>query len=750
LSSARSPFSSPQVGGAVLSRALLPGFSWTQAVLLASMFASHTLLSHPIASRLGLAKQRAVVIGVGGTILTDTAALLVLAMIAKLTQSALTPGFFVRQALLLLALGIALFKGLPSLGRWFFRDIEPDGAAEFVFVLAAVFLAALGSMLAGIEPIIGAFLAGLALSPLIPERGVLRSRLEFTGHALFIPFFLLSVGMLVDPRIFASGWGAWRVAGFMCATVIAAKLLAARLSARLLGMSRDEGWLIFGLTVNQAAATLAAVLVGRRLGLLDDAVLNGTVMMILVTCVIGPWVTQRFGRRVAQTQRLAPHAAHGPHAERLLVTLGSPRTAGPLLDFAMLVRGAHQTQPVYALHVVADGGDIEAGINESDRVLGAAMVRGSAAGVAVQGVTRIEANPAAGILRAARELRATTLVLGWSDRNPARMLLFRSLLDRVLDGTRRQTVMLCRTPCPLAAVRRVVALAPPLMERQEGVGGALLVLTRLAARIGAGVEVFVCEHGKRDLQAAAATEKARVDGGWVAYDDWDDILGILARHVAADDMLVMISPRRGQLAWDKSVERMPSLLARRFTAHSAAVIYPPEPDGAGAGTAFPAQRTEDREEDDSEGMLQRCAADAILAGSGTVQAAVAALVRRRYDAGKTAERVTRALARNEAVEVAAGVLLLHAHVDGLDAAAVLLASGRFTRADGLPASVLVVIVSPLDSPPERHLRLLASVARLAQSGERLARIATIRDAAALRDLLRPPGRGQARDPAATG
>ncbi len=729
----------PQVGGVFLAKAVIPGFSWMQSVLLASMFASHTLLSHPIASRLGLAKNRAVVASVGGTILTDTAALLVLAMIAKLTQSALTPAFIVQQVVLLLALGVVIFKGLPRLGYWFFRDMDPDGAAEFIFVLAGVFLAALGAMLAGIEPIIGAFLAGLALSPLVPEHGVLRSRLEFTGHALFIPFFLLSVGMLVDPRIFIGGWGAWGVAAFMCVTVVACKYLSAVVSARLLGMSRDEGMLIFGLTVNQAAATLAAALVGRRLGLLDDTVLNGTVMMILVTCILGPWVTQRFGRRVALTQQAAPPTAHGdPHTERVLVTLGSPRTAERLLDLAILLRGAHQKQPVYALHVVPEGGDIEAGVNASDRVLAAAMVHGSAAGVTVQGVTRIEANPAAGILRAVRELRATTLVLGWGDRNPARVLLFRSLLDRVLSGTRRQTLLICRAPYPLAAVRRVVVVVPPLMELQRDVGSGLRTVTRLATRIGATVEVFSGEHGRQTLQAAAAAEKTKVIGGWARYDNWEDILGILERFVATEDMLVLVSPRSGQLAWDKSVERLPSLLARRFPAHNAVVVYPPDPDDPARGDESLTLQSEDREaESDLERAWACCAADALTGGSGPVQGVIAATVRRRFGGAGDAERVVRALLNNEAVEIAPGVLLLHAHIEGLDEAALLLASGRFEQAGGPPARVIVLLASPLGSPPEEHLRLLAAIARLAQDEARVARLATARDSTELRDALRP-------------
>lgn len=730
----------PQTLGTVLAKAVIPGFSWPQAILLASMFASHTLLSYPITSRLGLAKHRAVVASVGGTILTDTAALLVLAMIAKLSHSALTPLFFLQQAGFLLLLAGLVLKGLPRLGYWFFRDMDPDGASEFIFVLAAVFLSAAGASLAGVEPIIGAFLAGLALSQIVSEHGVLRSRLEFTGHALFIPFFLLSVGMLVDPRIFLKSWAAWRVAGFMCAAVIAAKYTAAALAARLFRMGRAEGGLMFGLTVNQAAATLAAALVGRRLGLFDDNVLNGTVMMILVTCVLGPWLTQHFARVVAAAQRAEPAAAHLRRQVRVLVSLGSRTTADRLLDLAVLVRGSEQGQPVHALHVVADGGDVEMGINASDRVLAAAMVRGAAAGVTVQGITRIEANPAAGILRVTRELRATALVLGWGDRNPARVLLFRSLLDRVLGGTRRQTVLVCRAPYPLAAVRRVVVVVPPFMERQREISSGLNTVCRLAGRIGAAVEVFGDGRGLKILQAAATTERLRIDAGWVPYDDWEDILNILARHLAEKDMVVLISPRSGQLAWDRTVERLPSQLASRFASHNAVVVYPPDPDaGSGSGGyVLPAARPEGLDETfPIDLILAHAATDALTAGTGSVDATITTLARRRFGDGPVAQRVIQALKRNEAVELTSGVWLLHAHVEGVSEAALLLAAGLFQHpANQPPARIVALLVSPLDSPPEQHLHLLATFARLTQDATRVARIAAARDAASLHEALR--------------
>lgn len=268
----------PQVFGAVGAYFLF-GFSWKSAILLASMFASHTLLSFPIISKLGISKNRAVTTTIGGTILTDIAALLVLAVIAESVVYEISMLFWIRQGVLLALLVFVALWVLPRIGFHFFRLVTPDGATEFVFVMAAVFLMSFGAHLAHVEPIIGAFLVGIALSRLVPENSPLMSRLQFVGQTLFIPFFLISVGMLVDLRVFFAGVDAWMVALYMSAAVILTKWLAAISSARLLGFTRDEGMLVFGISVNQAAATLAAVLVGYRLDIFDSSVLNGTILM---------------------------------------------------------------------------------------------------------------------------------------------------------------------------------------------------------------------------------------------------------------------------------------------------------------------------------------------------------------------------------------------------------------------------------------------------------------------------------------
>lgn len=727
-------FAIPMGMGTLLVRPVLPHFSWTQAILLASMFASHTLLTHPIASRLGLARHRTVVTTVGGTILTDTAALMVLAIIAEFSRTAPTPWFLVRQLGLLTLLVVIVLRGLPPLGYWFFRRMEPDGNAEFIFVLALVFLSALGALLTGVEAIIGAFLAGIAFSSLVPEQGVLRNRLEFAGHALFIPFFLLRVGMLVDPSAFISGWHVLRVSAFMTATVLVTKGLAAHATARLRGFGTDEAWLVFGLSVNQAAATLAAVLVGCEIGLFDDTILNGTIAMMLVSCLLGPWVTERYGRRVAEGQQRT-EARWSPHPDRILVAVGSPASAERVLDLALLLAPAKAAR-LHALHVVPEGPGEEQGIAEADRVLAAAIVRGSAGGIVVEGMARIAPSPAQGIVRAARESRASIVVLGWAEHNAARLFLFRSLLERVLSDARGQTVVVGRWPFSVGTSRRIWAVVPPLVERQEGLPEGLGSLCTVARRAGAGLHLAVSSSGAGLVEPLLAKIADKPAPHIRTYSRWEDVLPLLKGELQAGDLLAVLGARKTQAGWDAALERFPSVLARTFPNHNLLAVFPPvsTDDARSLPSPFPAR---DQVREQRVRLRERCLATALLGWQGPLAEAVGILLDQAYGPVPGLAALKPALLRNGPVELVPGVLLLHTHANGVGEATVLLASGRVDLPTPEPsaARILLCLVSPYSDPPEVHLAILAELVRLVQRPGLVDAVASASDRATLGERL---------------
>src|SRR5690554_6155630 len=268
------------------------GYDFNASFLTASMFATHTLVAYPIVSKLGISKNQAVAITVGGTILTDTGVLIILAVIMGNSEGNLNQEFWIRLGISLTVFSAIMFLVIPKIAKWFFRVLESEKHSHYIFVLSIVFFAAFLAEAAGVEAIIGAFVAGLALNKLIPHSSALMNRIEFIGNSLFIPFFLISVGMLVDISVILSGPAALIIAGTLTVAALLGKWLAAWFTQLIFKYSKAQRQLIFGLSGAHAAATLAVILVGYRAGIIDENILNGTIILILITCIVASFATE--------------------------------------------------------------------------------------------------------------------------------------------------------------------------------------------------------------------------------------------------------------------------------------------------------------------------------------------------------------------------------------------------------------------------------------------------------------------------
>jgi Kef-type K+ transport system membrane component KefB/nucleotide-binding universal stress UspA family protein len=701
----------PQVLGALGAHWWL-GFTWPQAILLASMFASHTLIPFPIIQRFGLGRNRAVTTTIGGTILTDTAALLVLAVIVKSGGDGVGPAFWIRLGLSLAALVFGSIVLLPRLGYWFFRRAAPDGAAEFIFVLAATFLVAYAAELAGVEPIIGAFLAGLALSPVVPGRGVLMSRLHFVGYALFIPFFLLSVGMRVNLRVLFTGLDGWLVALYMVGGVTACKWMAAKLSGRILGYTRDETGLLFGLSVNQAAATLAAVLVGVRVGIFGDAVLNGTILMILVTCLIGPWITEKCARRMAEGEELQPSAPRH-ESGRILIPLVSPLHVDAITDLALMLRPDRCEEPIYPLHVAFTGPDDPDRVAEAERLLGGAVARAEAAGVHAIPLARLDSSVAGGILNAAVEFRACAIVMGWHPRTRVASLL-QSIPDRVITQS-TQAVLVYRTGLKLSTTKRLWVLAPPLIEHHAGLPNALQLARRIATHASAQVLLAATDKTRKAIDSLPGKRPATGSSKIPSLPAWGDVLREFSDAVAEGDALLLLSVRRGHLAWQPSLERLPIDWAQRWPQANLMVMFPPLLSGdTDEEDAMDAASPEEKPVRPLPPMVTvRIATEDLDKALRELLHGV--LADQRADVGPLAAQ----LRRSPPVPLSDQVALLHLHTPLVDTARIAVGirpEGFALDGFDVPPGELVLLLSPRAGTPEQHLRILAAITRAVRQG----------------------------------
>ncbi len=688
-------------------------FTALQAALLGSIVGSHTLLAYPVIKRLGITRNRAVTVAMGGTILTDGIALAVLAGVVayQTAEDGIGIGFWMRFAGLLLVFVAAVVFGLPALGRWFFRTVRERGEMEFVFLLAALFITASLSQYVGLAPIVGAFLAGLALNRLVPDTGPLMSRVHFVGEALLIPFFLLSVGMLVDVRVLTGSAEVWVYALAFSAMVFIGKAGAAKLAELMFGLRSSEGWTMAGLTIPQAAATLAVTLIGFQIGLFNDMVVNAVVVLMLASCLVGPWMVERFGRRVALEEADEPIETGDGGPQRILVPLANPATADALMDVAFMLRRADSPEPIYPLTVARDGPDVEEQVAAGERLLSHAVVHAAAAGAPVLPTTRVDYNVAQGIERAVRERRISTLIIGWNGQVTSRQAVLGSILDQILQSP-QQTMVICRfadDAPPLNTTRRVLAIVPRFVERERGFGEALRMLKTLAKEVGAASVLLAAPRiAIERVGKAAESCPPQIDVNPLPIQPGASLLESIEASLRTDDLVLLISSRPGRLSWSHELARLPHLLARELPKQNFLIVYPSE--------AQPL-RTAERPLR-SEPLLSEVRIGVDVPGD-RVDAALEQLLKPHFsDRLHVLTNIHAELMRSMseiAMEVMPGVVLLHRHVERVTSPIVFIGisqSGLSVPGVKSPAKVILVLLSPIDLPPDEHLAALAEIARM--------------------------------------
>src|SRR5690625_4755117 len=375
---------------------------------------------------------------VGATIFTDIVALLVLAVLARSVDGDLGLMFWLTLSGLFLLYLVFMFKVLPRMSFAFFQTIGEKGQAAFLYIIGTMLVVSWLAEVIGIEAIIGAFLAGLTFNSLLSNKGPLKNRIEFFGDAFFIPLFLIYVGMQVDVRVLAGSGSVWIVIGILTATVLAAKWLAAFAAAKIIGFSRDQAWLSFGLTVPQAAATLATVFVGMEVGLIGEEILNGAIMTILVTCIIGPVLVEKYGYRLAGQSELELNEKTSVQ-QRVLVPIANPATTVRLVEFASNIK-VDSDDPIFPISVISSYRSSAQLQERAEKVLEQANEHIHAAGSQSKPLIRRNLNVASGIAEASRSQSITDIVIGWDGRISTRVRVFGSIIDQMLEATTQQVV----------------------------------------------------------------------------------------------------------------------------------------------------------------------------------------------------------------------------------------------------------------------------------------------------------------------
>jgi len=553
----------------------LLGYDFNASFLTASMFATHTLVAYPIVSKLGISKNQAVAITVGGTILTDTAVLIILAVIMGNSKGNLNSEFWIRLIVSLSIFLAIMFLIIPRIAKWFFRKLESEKHSYYIFVLAVVFFAAFLAEIAGFDAIIGAFVAGLALNKLIPHSSALMNRIEFIGNSLFIPFFLISIGMLVDVSVILSGPKALIVAGTLSAVALFGKWFAALFTQLIFKYSTAQRQLIFGLSSAHAAATLAVILVGYKADILDENILNGTIILILITCVVASFATEKAAKKIViesedDTESLAK--SNSIHNEHILLPIANISNIEKLLEFAIFIKEKKSANPVSILSVVSNNKEAEINILKARNKLEEFVKQASASETKVNIITTIDHNPASGIARISREIMADIIVLGWPQSSGFIDKFFDEKVDSILNNTDK-TIIICHLEKPLVLHKRIVIAAPPLTEHENGFDLWLNKIAILAQELTIPIILYCNEATEKAVEKVFKKSKLTASIKVNTFTDWEDFL-VFSRHIHADDLFVLVSARKGATSYMGVLEKLPTKLEKYFTANSRLVIYP--------------------------------------------------------------------------------------------------------------------------------------------------------------------------------
>lgn len=549
------------------------GMEWSASLLIASMFSSHTLVSYAIVSRYGLSHNRSVNIAVGGTIITDTLSLLVLAIISRLIDGENDLHFWIVMVISITAFITSVLYFFPRIARFFFRRIT-DQVQQFIFVMAMLFLAAIGAHIAGLEGILGAFLAGLVLNRLIPVGSPLMGRIEFIGNALFIPYFLIGVGMLIDMSVFLEGANTMVIALLMTVLGTLGKYIAAWMSQKIYRLRAAERTMIFGLSAAHAAGTLAVVMVGFELHLFNEEVLNGTLIFILVSCIVSSMQVEKASSQLVLIDELSgAGAAKGGDDEKIMIPMSANQNVEYLMQTAMMMRNPKLNRGLIGLNVLFDYSSRKQ-IEEGRKCLQHAEKIATAADVRMQTQSRLATNLSNGIIHALRENDASELILGLHKKENNKDSFFGPVILGLLGGCSRQLILL-RCTMPPNTLRRIHLHVPPKAEYEAGFLRWVDRLSRMAGILGCRIVVHAQERTWNILSAHIQKLYPNIRIEFV-NSVGNNELKRMANEVNDDHLLVLVSARKGSVSYQPSFEQLPDLISRYYSHVSLMIIYPDE------------------------------------------------------------------------------------------------------------------------------------------------------------------------------
>ncbi len=551
--------------------------SWTTSLLLASMYASHTLIAYPVVSRFEITKSPVVLIAIVGTIFAVLGALLTLAIgVGIHRDGGFSILFLLRLFGYLAVYCLAILYIYPRVTRWFFKNYN-DSVSQFVFVLALVFLAAWLAQVIGLEAVLGAFFAGLVLNRYIPNVSPLMSRIEFVGNALFIPYFLIGVGMLINLSVLSDLDTVW-VTVNMIGIALLVKWLAAWAAQKTYHMEPCDRNLMFGLTTAHTAVALAVVMIGYNITLpdgthlLNENILNATIVMILITCGISSFITEQAATKIKirMVSELLKQDTNDTEKDNILIPVSNPITTPRLVELALMMRGAKRNHPIYALHVRNE--DTPTSVAIAQNTLNLAEKAAAAVDARIEPIERYDLNTVTGIVNAIMERHISEIILGMHQRTNLVDSFYGSKIDQLLKRTNKMVVV-SRCFIPLNTITRIIIAVPAKAEFETGFKEWIIRVGNITKQIGC--RAIFCAHPDTLplIKGVIHTSNLDIRSEYKEIDEWGDFI-LMSNKILDDDLLVMIGARRTSISFNSEMDNIPLFLSKYFSLNNILMVFP--------------------------------------------------------------------------------------------------------------------------------------------------------------------------------
>ena len=551
-------------------------YSHEASMLLGCIMASNTLIAYPIVSRYGLQRKPSVALSVGSSMLSLLMALVMLAALVAANNGDTGVDFWLLFVGKFVGYCALMALVIPRLARWFLRRYS-DAVMQFIFVLAMLFMSAAMSEMIGVEGIFGAFLAGIIMNRYIPHLSPLMNRIEFIGNALFIPYFLIGVGMLINVRLMFAGGSILGVLAVIVVFGTLGKAVAAYLSCWMFRLPPSSGKMMFGLTSAHAAGAIAMVMVGMRMKmpngayLVDDEILNAVVMMILFTCIISTIVTEQSAQQITLRDKELPQEDEKDD-EKILIPMKYPEYATRLVNLALMMRNHKLGRSLVGLSVVYDDDEMLRNQEAGQRLLERMQQYAAAADVKMQTQVRVAANIANGIKHAFKEFRASEIIIGMHMHKEVSAKFWGEFHQSLFNGLNRQIVM-ARLKQPLSTIRRIEVAVP---SRAQFEPGFYRWLERIA-RLSVNLECRTVFHGRSDTLALINNylnnrhREMRVE--YQQMNHWNE-MPRLAESISEDHLFIVIAARKGTVSYKNALEHLPEEIKEHFSGKNLIIVFP--------------------------------------------------------------------------------------------------------------------------------------------------------------------------------